>query len=125
MSSDSSYQKMIDGWDEAKFSWDQKTLIGVGGAMLDRIRELDAWLSVEQETAHQWNKFIELMGDDSYTEAEPEEYVKQLDDAEQKLEAIRGALNTPNTTDEYVVQEVIRVMGLQMGDHGWEALSVE
>ena len=45
--------------------------------------------------------------------------------ANQKLEAIRGALNTPNTTDEYVVQEVIRVMGLQMGDHGWEALSVE
>ena len=45
--------------------------------------------------------------------------------ANQKLKAIRDALNTPNTTDEYVVQEVIRVMGLQMGDHGWEALSVE
>ena len=45
--------------------------------------------------------------------------------ANQKLKAIWDALNTPNTTDEYVVQEVIRVMGLQMGDHGWEALEVE
>ena len=83
MSDDTSYQTMIDQWEQARFTWDQKTLIGVGDAMLDKIRELDAYLSVEQLLANRWEEFVELMGDDSYTELEPEEYVKLLDDADE------------------------------------------
>ena len=99
VSNDSSYQTMIDQWEQARFTWDQKTLIGVGDAMLDKIRELDAYLSVEQLLANRWEEFVELMGDDSYTELEPEGYVKLLDDAEEKLHMIRKITHRHFTTN--------------------------
>ena len=64
-----------------------------GDKLQDKTRELDAYLSVEQLLAKRWEKFIELMGDDEYTELTPEEYVSQLDDREQKLETIHCWIN--------------------------------
>ena len=72
--------------------------VAEGDKLQDKTRELDAYLSVEQLLAKRWEKFIELMGDDSYTELTPEEYVSQLDDREQKLEAIKSIVHRHYTT---------------------------
>lgn len=51
------------------------------------------------------------------------ERVKAVGDKnQQKLEAIRDALNTPNTGDEWFVQEVIKILNLRMTKNGWEVL---
>lgn len=63
--------------------------VEAGDELQDKNRELEAHLSAEQVLAKRWEKFIELMGDDSYTELTPEEYVSQLDNREQKLEEIQ------------------------------------
>jgi len=61
----------------------------IGDKLQDKTRELDAYLSVEQLLAKRWEKFIELMGDDSHTELTPEEYISMLDSAEEKLEEVQ------------------------------------
>jgi len=75
-----------------------KDAVEAGDNLLDKTRELEAYLSVEQLLAKRWEKFIELMGDDSYTELTPEEYVSQLYDREQKLEAIKSIVHRYYTT---------------------------
>ena len=80
---DSSLLDLINAWYRVRV---------VGDKLLDKTRELDAYLSVEQVLAKRWEKFIELMGDDSYTELDPEEYVSQLDDREKKLETLHTKL---------------------------------
>ena len=64
-------------------------LFSEGDRLQDKNRELDAFLSVEQVLAKRWEKYIELMGDDSYTELEPEEYVAKLDEAENTIHLLR------------------------------------
>lgn len=52
-------------------------------------------------------------------------YQHQRNEARDKLNAILKALNTPNTGDEWFVQEVIRIMNLQMEPTGWEVIDDE
>lgn len=72
-----------------------------GDEMQDKNRELNAYLSVEQVLAKRWEKYIELMGDDLYTELEPEEYVAMLDKAEERLGFIQKILSESQLYGEH------------------------